>query len=434
MEKNIKSKTNTNTKATKPKAVKARKEVSLLDKYVFMNKTLQVLEVGLKTEKNVILYGPGGHGKSDLSLEFLYAQGINPYVFTMGTGTTTDRLFGGMDIQEFERSGKIHYLCDNSFMNHEHVIFEEMMDGPDYILEQLKDIISSGFFRNGTQVYPIKTRFIICCTNRTREEFSKNDSLRALMERFPLEHNVIWDNYTDASYTTLLESRFGKGKVDPIIPFMLAEYHKNKITMSPRIALDCYSIFEECGPENLIFIAEIAKKPEILQQSLKKFESTIAFKKLASELMDTAEELSSFDIIFGNKELEDAYITGYKGFELLYTKVNRLVVNDDLAQEKASLDRQASDLYSKFNKIYTDIFMDRNRKVKEANSPVPTASNTPAGKAAVSAARKYQSKKAIVATEIEELASPVSGNYTKGVDNSSGVPIKRIYKTRRAVK
>jgi hypothetical protein len=56
-------------------------------------------------------------------------------------------------------------------MNHEYVVFEEMMDAPDFILEQLKDILSSGEFRNGTQVYPIKTRFIVCNTNKTRRIF-----------------------------------------------------------------------------------------------------------------------------------------------------------------------------------------------------------------------------------------------------------------------
>lgn len=32
---------------------------SLLDKFVFMDKTIQILDVGIKTQKNVVLYGPG---------------------------------------------------------------------------------------------------------------------------------------------------------------------------------------------------------------------------------------------------------------------------------------------------------------------------------------------------------------------------------------
>jgi hypothetical protein len=52
-------------------------------------------------------------------------------------------LFGGLDINKFHDEGVLEYLLDNSFMNHEYVVFEEMMDAPDFILEQLKDILSS---------------------------------------------------------------------------------------------------------------------------------------------------------------------------------------------------------------------------------------------------------------------------------------------------
>ena len=101
---------------------------SLMEDFVFMDKTLQILNIGMATQKNVILYGPGGHGKSELTLAYFQERGIQPYVITMGTGMTTDRLFGGLDIPVFNETGKIEYLVDNSFMNHEYVIFEANCD------------------------------------------------------------------------------------------------------------------------------------------------------------------------------------------------------------------------------------------------------------------------------------------------------------------
>ena len=85
--------------------------------FVFMDKSLSILDIGLKTGKNIVLYGPGGHGKSELTMAYLAEKGIDPYVITMGTGMTTDRLFGGLDIPTFEKTGKIEYLVENSFMN-----------------------------------------------------------------------------------------------------------------------------------------------------------------------------------------------------------------------------------------------------------------------------------------------------------------------------
>lgn len=319
--------------------------------FVFMDKSLSILDIGLKTGKNIVLYGPGGHGKSELTLAYLAEKGIDPYVITMGTGMTTDRLFGGLDIPTFEKTGKIEYLVENSFMNNEYVIFEELFDAPDFILEQLKDILSSKVFRNGTQIFPIKTKFIICCTNRTREEFSKNASLKALMERFPLELNVIWDNYTEASYNKLLETKFGEGNIDPIIPFLLQEYHCGGITISPRVAVTAYTVYQECGPDSLSFIAEFAKKPTLIADTLKKYQSTLKFRKLSNDLDVTINELQSNNMITTE---EKAKFTNDLG--LLATgikEMKKLTVTDDLISTHASLIKTATELYTSLSKKQT---------------------------------------------------------------------------------
>ena len=324
------------------------RKTTINEKFVFMDKTMSILNVGMSTNKNVVLYGPGGHGKSEITLDFLKEKGIDPYIITMGTGMTTDRLFGGLDIPTFEASGKIEYLVENSFMNHEYVIFEEMFDAPDFILEQLKDIISSGVFRNGTQKFPIKTKFIVCCTNRTREEFSKNMSLKALMERFPLELNVVWDNYTEIAYSKLLETKFGEGNIDPIIPFLLQEYAKNGIVISPRVAVTAYQVFEQCGPDSLTFIAEFAKKPSLIADAIKKFESTIKFRELSAEISELIDllEANSMSSSDDNKQFKK----DLKELESKLSTVKKLTVNDDIAHMLASLTKAVGEKIKAFDK------------------------------------------------------------------------------------
>jgi hypothetical protein len=372
----MKNSTTTNTEdvaditVTKKRAPRTKKviapiieeeEESVIDSFVFMDKTLALLDIGIKTGKNIVLYGPGGHGKSELALEFFLSKGINPYIITMGTGMTTERLFGGIELDKLNE-GKIEYLVENSFMNHEYVIFEEMMDAPDFILEQLKDILSRGEFRNGSQVYPIKTRYIVCNTNRTREEFAKNDSIKALMERFPLEHNVVWDNYTEIAYNTLLEKRFGKGRVDPTIPFILQEYVKAGINISPRIALDCYSVYETCGPDSLIYIAEFARKPEIIKEALKKFEATIKFKETGVEISELIKTLTGN--AGGSAPLRFNFIKTYRELNKKVNEVKKMVVNDDMASVLAALIKGTSDVLAK-NKNSFDQYVAQEKKSKE---------------------------------------------------------------------
>ena len=339
------------TKKTKMrKAAKITVE-NTTQKFVFMDKTINILNVGLSTNKNVVLYGPGGHGKSEITLDFLKSRGINPYIITMGTGMTTDRLFGGLDIPTFEKTGKIEYLVDNSFMNHEYVIFEELFDAPDFILEQLKDILSSGTFRNGTQIYDIKTKFIVCCTNRTRDEFSKNMSLKALMERFPLELNVIWDNYTEITYNKLLESKFGEGEVDPVIPYLLQEYAKNGVTISPRVAVTAYQVYDQCGPESLGFIAEFAKKPSLIAEAIKKFESTLKFRELSSNLQESLDLLSTLPL--STQSDEKVYKAQLKKIDLQIKDLKGLTVSDDIASVHAQLVKAATQVHDKATKDLT---------------------------------------------------------------------------------
>jgi hypothetical protein len=342
-----------NSLITENKMKKAEKTIEkaenvVAEKFVFMDKTVNVLNVGFSTCKNVVLYGPGGHGKSEITLDFMKAKGIEPYIITMGTGMTTDRLFGGLDIPTFEKTGKIEYLVENSFMNHEYVIFEEMFDAPDFILEQLKDILSSGVFRNGTQIFPIQTKFITCCTNRTRDEFSKNMSLKALMERFPLELNVVWDNYTEISYNKLLESKFGEGEVDPVIPYLLQEYAKNGITISPRVAVTAYQVYDQCGPESLAFIAEFAKKPSLIADAIKKFEATIKFRELSASIANSIETLNSLPLVTQTDEKD--YKAVLKTLEDQLTDIKGITVSDDIAHMHSQLVKGAKAAFDKFTK------------------------------------------------------------------------------------
>jgi hypothetical protein len=272
-------------------------------KFVFTQDLEKAMEIAFLTNENIILFGKGGHAKSEFTTEFFKTKGIEPFVKTMGSGTTTDSLFGGIDIALFNDTGKLEYLVENSFMNFEFVVFEELFDAPDYILEQLKDIITSKKFINGTQEFDIKTKLIICCTNKTRDEFSKNDSLKALMERFPLEYKVEWDSYTRDTYNYLFKTVLGKDY--PELEFILEKLHLNGTTVSPRTAIKAAKIIDSCGNLTCLdFIADFSgKNKDVVREELKKYKNVAIINKAIEDIsvMATQCELIPLNTLDGIK-------------------------------------------------------------------------------------------------------------------------------------
>jgi hypothetical protein len=173
-------------------------------------------------------------------------------------------------------------------------------------------------------------------------------SLRALMERFPLELNVIWDNYTEISYNKLLESKFGVDNVDPVIPYLLQEYAKNGITISPRIAVTAYSVYDQCGPEALSFIAEFTKKPALIAEAIKTFEGTIKFRQMSGELTDIMSAISETPL--STRTDETAYKIILKSLTDKLSDLRSLTVNDDLVSMHTQLVKAAVAVIDKCKK------------------------------------------------------------------------------------
>ena len=350
--------TQTNTEMTEENMqVEEKIEVvgNRTDRYVYSSDTFDALTVAYNTNKNIILFGPGGYSKSTFSLDFMLDKGHEPFVVTMGKGMTVDRLFGGLDLKKFQEDGSIEYLVENSFMNREYVIFEEMFDAPDYILEQLKDVLSSKILRNGSQVFPLKTKFIICNTNRTRESFSKNSSsLLALLERFPLELEVVWKDHNRITYENLLNSV--RGSADPLLTFVLEEFANAGKTISPRIAITAAEVLDACGPDCFRFIADFANHKEILKTALTKFkavEQFMMFQEAIKEYIGFMEPLV-FDEMTG-KNIREA-IEYHNNFLKALKKIKNAKTDDSLSEKKISLVKEASsrsEAYAERINLYT---------------------------------------------------------------------------------
>ena len=165
---------------------------TLSKKFINTSEISDIMKNALSNEMNVVFYGKGGFGKSEMMGELFGCPELQDRVFvkSLSEATTEEDLFGGINIKKMTDTGVLEYNCENSFANKEIVILEELFDAPARVLAALKDTLTSKEIRNGNQRFPIKTKIIIGLTNKTMDELIEDDSIEALMQRFAISYKM----------------------------------------------------------------------------------------------------------------------------------------------------------------------------------------------------------------------------------------------------
>ena len=218
---------------------------NLLEEKLFAFSAGKTLARAWNAGENCLLTGPGGYGKTDAAAQFFtilkklgHVEDENPYVLAFGQGMTEEKLFAGIDIKRFQNEGELIYNLKQAFVSFEYVIFEELFDAFPGILLILKDVLQSKTVRLGDKVYPLRTKFVVACTNKSNEEVATDRSTWALLERFVFQKEVTWTSWTKTDYASAF--RCATGIENCIIADAVADIsaqssqEENKI--SPRTA------------------------------------------------------------------------------------------------------------------------------------------------------------------------------------------------------
>lgn len=291
-----------------------------------MEKVETALNVAVATSKNLILYGAGGHGKSEYVEDYFRRHNIKPFTLSFGEGMTEERLWGGIDIPLFQKTGRLQYLLENSFIKHQYVVFEELFDAPTSVLLSLKDVLTSKRFRNGSQCADVETQVIIACTNRTAEEVGVDLSSKALLERFPLRYNVAWERYGVNEYMTLLKSVIDTQDDDllSLLANIFAKQSETGQIVSPRTAIHAAQVAIECGVEALHFIGDLS--PNIIDDNvylLNIIRKTNAQAKRLNELLTNIRQ-----IINAEKESDSVKVAFLKRAKEIRKELGEISVYD----------------------------------------------------------------------------------------------------------
>lgn len=230
-----------------------------------MENVVETLYRAFVSGKNVILYGPGGFGKTTVVQEFIKQAELNHSVIIGYEDMDVEGLLGIPNIEKLMKESTYEISFDKTvFVNPGILILEEFLDVNPKTAIALKDIITSGGYRHGNKFIESRIGSIVICSNRSPYELSIDNSTTAFYrERFPIVLNVEWVNYSAAKYLNFIikiidEKEFSAHEELFRILSELA-YRTGKLAtgpVSPRIIKDTIEFlrYNEYNIDNLRFI------------------------------------------------------------------------------------------------------------------------------------------------------------------------------------
>jgi energy-coupling factor transporter ATP-binding protein EcfA2 len=230
---------------------------SCAEDFVFQEETIKKIYAGIYTTNNVILYGPGGFGKSVLIKHLTEKLGIPTVYKVCHKDMSLEELFGIPNISKLMQESTFETAFENSlFAQPGILILEELFDARPEIIAGLKDVLTEKGFREKGSKKESLISSVIVLTNKNPDDLATDDSLAAFfVERFPIKHNVVWKSFKKKDYLKFLRTIFKTdGEVFDVLAYI---FSNNKIRISPRRASQITSTVLELGIEYLNIFEDI---------------------------------------------------------------------------------------------------------------------------------------------------------------------------------
>lgn len=332
--------------------------------FVFTEEMARLLALAFTSKKFAIVFGPGGHGKSEMVKAVIDGLGLDgeTYYQFFGEGMDESRLFGGLNFKKLEEDKVLEYFPEKSFLNSRVAVFEELFDAPASVLLALKDVLTARELRNGSQRFKMKTEVIICLTNKEPSEISElGPAAHALIERFPLQLNLRWKDYSAASYLAMFEkvaARLGGPVMNgfkAILAEILANASANGNFVSPRTAVHALQVcqaaatmrgsdhVDKCDLTDLRFLPGLEGLADTIAKDLE-----AAMERAAAEGRILAAEQKLATLLAGFEEARRAQspiklLQSAKALSAFGDEASNLKVTDGLTERRKRVRESASE-------------------------------------------------------------------------------------------
>jgi MoxR-like ATPase len=334
----------------------------------------RVMALAMASGKNVIFFGPAGHGKSEMTKAVLGA--VDPFVLSFGEGMTEDKIYGGIDFAAMNRKDKpvLQYNAENSFLAKEFAVFEELFDAPSNVLLSLKDTLTAKELRAGGQRVPAKTKLVVALTNKRPNEMADlGPSVQALIERFPIQFEVRWSSYDAMAYADLFATCEGG---DPVSQSEVADARdaRQAVNVPPEVLNSYMHLLEaaatngrppspriaKAGLEVVKANAAISGRGEVSMDDLvvlkylgidisnfmEEISKRVRRDRILSQLAELTTEISTVKADLGMSVTPIKALKAAKKCASIAEKARGVAVTDDLVKRRDAVIKSAEDAHA----------------------------------------------------------------------------------------
>ena len=285
-------------------------------KYFFdMDSVVEALYVALTSGLNIILHGPGGFGKTQIVKKFLEISGLKCSTIVGYEDMEVDGLLGVVNIKKLTEEA-IYEICfeKSVFRNPGVLVLEEFLDARPSTAAALKDILTEGGMRRGTELVESLISSVIICTNKSPDEMSTTSSSAAFYrERFPIVVHVAWrsfDTHTYLKYLNHIKPTECQAMFQEytIIAELAARTSAKGLIVSPRIvkyASDLIDIHKSLTCLNNLAGIDTSEIDDAIKSCQAKSEK-LRVSDLVSNiksLIDPIKSVENYSIVFLNESL-----------------------------------------------------------------------------------------------------------------------------------
>ena len=246
----------------------------LNERFPNISKAVEAVVNALLHERHCILYGRGGHAKSEIveaAIKLLHGEDYfysEVKILPCSEDTDPANFLGYVDMVEFRERGNLVYKMDATIYEYEIAILEEGFDLAEYLLTTMRDPITRKKLCINKTCHPSNLKTLFVCTNVNPYLWAKTSSQQATLARFDMVVLNEWESYEVADWDRMFKAL----KFTDYEAFSLFGERDNKDRkgMSPRDMVKMYKIYKEIGFQALeSFNGMTPERFEMLENAFK---------------------------------------------------------------------------------------------------------------------------------------------------------------------